>query len=193
MTMNFRKHTRILALASMLALMIVGIPAVQGAGATGITAPPGPIAPPSCTLVWGITAPPGPIAPGQPNLQVQILGTHITCNRVDPTDPDVCAEPTINVNIQVSNLGAASPATKLAWQFAPSDVCCPAPRGVRPVPSLAPGQAENDSWQIYPWIGAPGLPPGTCQLLAIRVNPNGGQVSLGGPISAETTVCNTIG
>ena len=181
----------------MFTLAAAGIGGVQARGAeaqvlgpTGAMAPEGPIAPVRCGVVCGIKAPtPIGVVQGQPHLQVEILSTPMTCDKLYPNDPDVCQEPRFTVSIRVSNLGSeSSPPTKFWWQVEASDVCCSGYGDVRPVPALAPGEAENDSWQVLAYNLSGGLPPGSCKILAI---------SLAGTawnrVSAETQLCNTAG
>jgi hypothetical protein len=208
--MDLRNCARMLALGSLLGLALIGLPAVQRANADGgdtggikgtavtevgdtggIKGVAG-VGPVQCaTTLCGIRAPrPVGVLEGNPNLQMQITGTPLTCYKYYPTDPDVCAQPIVHVSIHVTNAGSeASPTTKLWWQFGPTDQCCGVLNDTRAVPSLQPGQSEDDSWTIDAFLVSPGLPYGSCQVLAIRLNPTGGNPS---HIAAETEVCNNL-
>ena len=198
--MNFRNHARTLAIASMFALAVTSNGIVQARGAdaqvlgpTGVETPSGPGAPFQCAACAKF---PGTLtfAQGYPNLQAQIVSTAMTCDQVYPNDPDACQEPRFTVNIRVTNVGSeSSPATKLEWR------CCIGQSGyldgTRSVPALAPGQTENDSWQVRPYLVFPGLPPGSCDNFAIQLNPLGAPPHLGqdGIPSVQTALCNTLG
>jgi len=168
----------------------------------GITPPTlaGAELPPSCAAVdrlicgrvptsAGAELPPS----GKPNLQGQVLSTPLDCQPY-PNDPDVCAVQYITVNVRVTNTGTlASFGANMVWQFAPASKVGSWINSVKTVPALAPGQSYDYSWTAYPTQSTP-LLPGTCDVLAFWLNPQGGS-NVGPPQSptSETQVCNTVG
>jgi hypothetical protein len=198
--MNLQNRIRALAAVSMFALAAVGIGGMgsiaanaQGLSAEGAESPSGANAQFQCAacvkLAENLT-----LSQDFPNLQVRIVSTSMSCDQVYPNDPDTCQWARFTVNIQVTNRGSeASPATSLEWR------CCIGTSGyldaTRPVPALAPGQSESDSWQVRPYLVAPGLPPGSCDDFAIQLSPLGGAPHLGqyGTPTVQTSLCNSLG
>jgi hypothetical protein len=204
--MDIWNQVRTLALAAALALAVVSLPSIQPAGACtttcGITPPTlaGAEQPPSCAAVDRVICGRAPTSAGaelppsgKPNLQGQVLSTPLDCHPY-ASDPDVCAVWSITVNVRVTNTGdAPAHGANMPWQFAPASKVDSWLNYTQNIPALAPGQSYNYSWTAYPSQSTP-LLPGTCDVLAFWLSPQGG-AAVGPPQSptSETQVCNTAG